>query len=94
MGRIWRITAHGDGLKAFILQAAASRDTRFGRTYPASKIAVCRANGNLTLTRLQRVGPSPQAERGEQQQFPAARESPFASPLPVREGWPAAGGTG
>jgi len=51
----------------------------------ASKIAVCRANGNLT------PGPSPQAERGEPQQFLAARESPFASPLPVREGCPRSG---
>jgi hypothetical protein len=47
---------------------------------------VCRANGNLT------PGPSPQAERGEQQQFPAARESPFASPLPAREGCPRSAG--
>jgi len=54
----------------------------------ASEIAVSRANGNLT------PGPSPLVERGERQQFPAARESPFASPLPEREGWPAAGGTG
>jgi hypothetical protein len=62
--------------------------------------AVRRANGNLTLTRLQRVGPSPgraergTVERGEQQQFPTARESPFASPLPEREGWPREAGTG
>jgi len=54
----------------------------------ASKIAVCRANGNLT------PNPSPQAERGEPRQFPAARESPFASPLPEREGWPREAGTG
>jgi hypothetical protein len=53
---------------------------------PASK--TLGVDGNLT------PGPSPQAERGEPQQFPAARESPFASPLPEREGWPAAGGTG
>jgi hypothetical protein len=60
----------------------------------ASESAVCRANGDLTLTRLQRVGPSPRVERGERQRFAAARDRRLSLPSRYGRGARAAGGVG